>query len=658
MFKEKALVLYKNRPAIVSGFEADKININVPGGESVKVREKDIELIHPGPCALSDLTDPVSHKQIKDTDIREAWELLADNENINLKELAEIAFGEFNPVNAWAAWKLVAEGLYFTGSLGAIKARTGEQVREVDRKREEKEKEAVERTLFYEKIKKLLPYKMENAEAIFTDSEKRFFQDLEALAKGQSDKSRTLKELGRQETPEEAHRLLLAAGVWTLWDNPHPFRQGFGSISTALKSIENNSGGLNIPPEDRLDLTALAAYAIDSSYSDDPDDAVSLEGPDSEGNYCLWVHVADPASIIIPGSPIDIEAREKGASLYLPEGVSRMINPEITSLFSLGYSGKLINGKKNISPALSFKIIINSDLTIKKAEVHPSMVNIERISFEEADELIFSDSVPEDRREAHQMLSALYKMAEGNVERRLDTGAVMIDMPEVHISVKPRSEIIIEPYVKYRSAEMIRECMIWAGEGAARWAMENKIAIPFLSQEAGELPNKRLSDLAGAYQIRRSMRPRLVSIKPGVHWGLGLDQYTQVTSPLRRYTDLLCHQQFRAFLGTAAYREIKPLTEDEVLLRIGASEAAVSSVGRADRASKVFWTMVYLADKKDTVWKGILLENRGSRGVVFIPALGLETQININSGLAPNDEMELKLLSVKIPEGEAVFSSL
>jgi hypothetical protein len=51
--------------------------------------------------------------------------------------------------------------------------------------------------------------------------------------------------------------------------------------------------------------------------------------------YSLWVHVADPAASVLPGSPADIEARSRGTTLYLPEGASRMLGEEVLSLFVL-----------------------------------------------------------------------------------------------------------------------------------------------------------------------------------------------------------------------------------------------------------------------------------------------------------------------------------
>jgi exoribonuclease-2 len=154
------------------------------------------------------------------------------------------------------------------------------------------------------------------------------------------------------------------------------------------------------------------------------------------------------------------------------------------------------------------------------------------------------------------------------------------------------------------------------------------------------------------------MRPRTLSVKPGRHYGLGLEQYTQVTSPLRRYTDLLAHQQIRAVLGTGAYRDIPPLEEDAVLPALAAGEAAAAAAVRAERASRAHWTAVYLSGRKGSAWDGIVLERKGSRTAVLIPALGLETQAVLNGDAEPNDPAALTLTAVSIPKGEAVFINI
>jgi len=225
---------------------------------------------------------------------------------------------------------------------------------------------------------------------------------------------------------------------------------------------------------------------------------------------------------------------------------------------------------------------------------------------------------------------------------------VNIELPETHITVVDGTPEI-QPIVPYRSTSLVRECMIAAGEGAGNWAAVRGIAFPYISQEVdiqGDIPE----GLAGSYFLRKCMRPRVLSTKPGRHQGLGLDTYSQVTSPLRRYTDLLAHMQIRAFL-----RGDEPLGADEVSARLGFFEAAAAAAVQAERASNNHWTMVHLSGKKDSLWDAVALEKKGNRWAVMIPSLALETQAVLQRDVAPNDRVALVLKSANIPKGEAVF---
>ncbi|MDR2965204.1 MAG: RNB domain-containing ribonuclease [Treponema sp.] len=624
MAQLNALVLYKGKPAIVKEHSDDKYNISLADGSHIKVRDKDIEQLHPGP--VKNFGELDTHKPDISA-IREAWELLLDEDNTQLthKEIASIVFGDFTPSSAYTVYCILQDGLYFTGTITDIKLRSKEEIETEEAKRSEKQRDGEERTKFLERCKnnRLTEEDLQQASS-------RFMQDVEALAYGKSVKSRTMKELGLSETPEDAHALLLKTGIWTTEINPHPVRFGI-----SLNSV--NICPSNPPAEDRRDLCHLDSFAIDSPWSNDPDDAVSIEI--EEKCFILYVHVSDPASSINFDSPAEKEARDRGATLYLPETTVRMISDECLSIFALGLSEK--------STALTFKLTVNENGEIQKTEIFPSTVKVRRLTYNEADKLM--DNTDSSEGTALQTLNNLAMLL---LKRRMAQGAVNIDLPDVHISIE-NGEVSIKPYDKNISAIMVRECMIAAGEGAGNWASERGLAMPYISQET-ELPsNNILPGYAGSMQLRKGMRPRVISTKPGRHQGLGLDIYTQVTSPLRRYTDLLAHMQIRAFLNTA--KGNTPLSADEISARFGYSEAAAAACVQAERASDNHWKMVYLSEKKESVWNAAALEKKGNRWLVIIPALALETQAALNKDVYPNEEIKLILKSVNISRGEAVF---
>ena len=633
MVCENALVAYKNRPALVREKAQDKIVIALCDGEKVKVREKDIDLIHPGPARGFDGIDGGASP---DAAVREAWELLlADGGNlVSLKELAELVGGDYTPGSAWAAFRLLLDGLYFTGGIDAIRPRPEDQVIADGKRREEKTREDGERRLFLERLKARKPFPAdEGSDGASGDS--RFVQDVEALAYGKSEKSRTMRDIGLGETPEEAHSLLLDTGLWTNLVNPHPAR--FGVSTLQARQVPAPSPEEDRPAGDRRDLRHLPAFAIDSPWSHDPDDALSLE---TDGDtWVLYVHVADPASAIAADSPCEREARDRGATLYVPEGSFRMLAEETLPLFALGLA--------QTSPALTFKVTLDPEGRILGTEIFPSTVRVSRLTYEKADGLIAGTEGGD-----VAILRDLNALARRNLGRRVASGAINIEMPETHMDVT-EGRVTIEPVVRHESAVLVRECMLLAGEAAGGWAMQRGLSIPYIAQETGELPGEVLPGLAGSYQLRRCMRPRVLSAKPGLHCGLGLDVYTQVTSPLRRYTDLLSHIQIRASL-----RGDPVLSADDLASRMFAGEAAASAVSQAERASRGHWIMVYLSGKKDSVWDAVALEKRGNRWLTVIPELGLETQVSLRGDVAPNDGVRLALKSASVPTGEAVFAAL
>jgi exoribonuclease-2 len=310
-----------------------------------------------------------------------------------------------------------------------------------------------------------------------------------------------------------------------------------------------------------------------------------------------------------------------------------MLAEDALPLFALGLSEK--------SLALTFKMAVDENGAIIDTEIFPSIIKVQRLTYEEADKKM-------NTADNAALLCALFDLSQKIQNRRTANGAVNIDFTDIHITIE-NGKVKIEPIMEFRSTLMVKECMIAAGEGAGTWAASKGLAFPYISQEV-EIQGKVPDGLAGSYQLRRCMRPRVLSTKPGRHQGLGLDTYSHVTSPLRRYTDLLAHIQIRTFL-----RGDKVLSADEISARLGFSEAASVAAVHAERASENHWKMVFLTDKIDSLFNAVALEKKGNRWAVIIPSLALETQVALQKDVSPNSNVNLVLKSVNIPKGEAVF---
>jgi exoribonuclease-2 len=193
------------------------------------------------------------------------------------------------------------------------------------------------------------------------------------------------------------------------------------------------------------------------------------------------------------------------------------------------------------------------------------------------------------------------------------------------------------------------DAMLMAGEACARWCIERGIAIPFAGQappDKAEVPQ----DLAGMYAYRRRFKPTRLSVEPAEHSGLGLALYTRATSPLRRYSDLLVHQQIRSGLSGGL-----ALDAQQVSQRVGESEAAGVAVRRAERLSNHHWKLVYLRRHPHWVGEGVVVEVEERKVVVLIPALALDAKVRAPGGAVLNDRLRLVPREIDLPELDCYF---
>jgi exoribonuclease-2 len=196
---------------------------------------------------------------------------------------------------------------------------------------------------------------------------------------------------------------------------------------------------------------------------------------------------------------------------------------------------------------------------------------------------------------------------------------------------------------------IVREAMLMAGEAVAGYALREGIPFAFSTQEATQIPT--LPDgLAGMYALRRFMKRGQLKSLPARHAGIGLDIYTQVTSPIRRYQDLIVHQQLRAHI-----RGHDLLTSQEMLQRLGAAEAVTSNMRQLERLSNQHWTMVYLSETPQWHGEGVIVETDGPHSTALIPNIGLETHLHCQRSLPLNTRVPIVLGVVNVPELRAFF---
>ena len=636
---KNSIVLYKSTVAVVVDRDGDKFQIRfctqpaTPTGKKAvygeqKVREKDVVLLHEGPVSSLEKVLDNGSKDFK-AQINDAYELLQSDEStatapIAINELADYALGNFDADVAWGFYCNLTAGVQFAVNQDELKngkiifvPRSLEEINSINQKNYEKEHEAEIRAAFINRVK---------TNSLDLPADAKFMGEVEAFAMCKTEKSKVMQEAGITQTIEKAHKLLIDTGIWDFTKNPYPTRFGF--------SFDSAREQLGAMKEEEREEVPCVCYAIDAPNAADPDDAVGFDG-----TY-FWVCIADPASTVEPDSSIDMAARARGTTLYIPEGASRMLCESCLEDYALGLSEKA-TGKK--SSALAFRLKMTDDSQIEECEIKKVRVEVKMISYAEAEE----------QKESPE-LKPMFELARKNLLRRQNNNAVTIQMPEVKIKVDKETKIVsIVTEEKYESNDMIQEMMLLAGEGAARFAFSHNIPFPFVSQEAPEFPESVPEGWAGQFARVKCMRKRSVGITPAPHAGLGLSFYSQVTSPLRRYGDLVSHQQLRAYINGK-----KLLGKDEMLERIAAGDAASLAARKASRLSDTHWKLVYLLQNPEKTYKGYCIDHIGKDARYLIPELDMQTVIG-GAGEDPlNYEAELKAERVDIPTQDVRFIRL
>ena len=525
-----ALVAYKGKPAKIVASTTHKYEVSFSDGSSQKVREKDFRYIHP---EFSNVSDQCSKADISIlNDLQE--------ESLSLQEITEWIFDDFTSQNAWCVYLMSEDGLYFYWAKDALMLRPIEQVKIIQTQRNEK-------ALAAESLERCIVNLNNN---IFDNDDIVWINEIEQVALNQSKHSKAMSALSIENTPENAHELLVKLKYWSEFTNPYPQRHKIYSD----EEIKVESKELS-----RKDLTHLTCLAIDNSDSSDADDAISIDGDK------LWIHIADVASYVEIDSELDIFAQKRASNLYLPDQILHMLPPELSSVCSLGGS--------EISHAISIGLRLDSS-EISDIEIHLSEIKVTNMSYEYADKVI----------NENEILSKLNNIAISHKAFRNDNGAIKLNLPNVDVKVKDE-KVFIRPQEDSNSRDLVAEMMVIAGRTIAQFAIENNISMPYLTQEAGNFSKEVIENIqkltiAKAFEASRGFKRSKITVKPSMHSGLGLSAYTRATSPMRRYLDLLVQQQLVRFLSK------QPTLDDNAVKdRIKVINSSMPKVNKAIRQS-------------------------------------------------------------------------
>lgn len=332
----------------------------------------------------------------------------------------------------------------------------------------------------------------------------------------------------------------------------------------------------------RLDLRGLGICTIDGPDAKDLDDAISVSR--TRLGYRLGVHIADVSHYVKAGSAIDLEARERGTSVYFADRVIPML-PEALS-----------NGVCSLNAGedkLTFSAIIELDKqgTILSFRFRKSIINSKvRGVYGEVNQLFNGTADKALRKKYSPVIRSLHvarELAEILKARAKRSGTVELDSTESRFVLDGQGVCVdVQPRESGEAEQMIEQLMITANQAAAQLAKRANLPFVYRIHEQ-PAPDRveSLADLVGAlglnpvslrhsasvktadfaaimeqaegtpaqkvisHQLLRTMAKARYDTQPVGHFGLALEDYCHFTSPIRRYPDTAIHRILSAYLA-------------------------------------------------------------------------------------------------------------
>ncbi|XP_024394538.1 ribonuclease II, chloroplastic/mitochondrial [Physcomitrium patens] len=630
-------------------------------GNVHSVKPQQITFIVPGAedFKTADISAFINKAQtLEDSSLLEfAWEELLDaKKDVNAVELAKICYGD-GPIEYYAAHRLlISQQVYFRckqkGPSAIYEPRPLSQVNDL-KQQQIIEKAAREELLVYiNEIRSAcdLPHESKpplnhwQSNAYFnarTDALRVYALELASAPKAPQQRQlaeEVLEALNISKKSSTAVDLLIKMGVFPVHVNLELLKSGV-PIEFSSECVEAAQSVMTNPPldtnlADRVDLTHLKVYTIDSEDADEIDDGLSaIRLPD--GRIKVWIHVADPTRWVPPMHLLDKEAKRRSTSIYLPTGAVPMFPMNLASTVM-----SLRQGHE--ACALTVSIIFHCDGSIAESEVMCSTIKpTYRLSYDNAAELL-SMNVEEEAE-----LYLLAEVAKSRREWRNSQGAIDATVPEASIKVldpdSPKPSIIMSVVDQAGPAsQLVSEMMIACGEALAAFGEEKNISLPYRGQASQEIPAGDMEAIpegpCRALALRRYLgRADMSFMKPISHAALGVRGYVQFTSPIRRYSDLLAHYQVKAILRG----EPPPFSSAYVEAVMAVVNLQSRQARKLQVSSTRYWAIEYLRRQpRGTQFQALVLRFvREGEPLVLIEKLGIQAQANLVRNTAVGSEI-------------------
>ena len=578
----------------------------------------------------------------QDIPLQEIWELASEEEQTSFSPdfLAELYFGGNLTDDQSAAFlrAVFTDRFFFKYKNEKVNVHTPAQVEQLRHQRQkEKEKEAI-LTTGARNLQTIMDGGSVTKEQ-WPDRDRIFSWIADFVLFGseapESDMVRQLLKKADLNRPNDGHKLLVQAGVWQRDENipllkaeqPVNFKPELMAHATSF--AEPNADELLADPR-RKDFRHLDIFTIDGASTRDYDDALHVERLDN-GETLVGIHISDVSFFITPQDPLFSEAMERSTSLYFPEGQIPMLPRELSQgVFSLI--------KDRVRPAISFLVKLSADGEILSSKIVPSVIQVKRqLSYTEVDRIIDQD----------KELSLLNTVRQQLRLARAERGALLLSFPDVNIYVNKQGVVTLHlSQSDSASRNLVSELMILANGVAADYLAAQEAPGLFRSQPP---PRKRLiSGVRNSLQDiacqRRFLSRGELTVHPKPHSGLGLNSYTTVTSPIRRFLDMVIQMQISNMIHGRGIL----FSADECKNFAGTIQQKLGRANTVRQQRHRYWILRYLEGQEGNMVSALVVSHGPKRiNLILLDCLfDIDLPPNPSFPVEPGDTVKVRIARV------------
>lgn len=582
---------------------------------------------------------------VRELDLEELWELVLDegeDKDWSLDELTAFLFSEqAGPLQKSLTYRALAEArVYFWRKGESFRIRTREQVEEALARQIVEAKRDLERAALRDWMRQVWEHGATEPPTEFYD----FIQDWrqrirDAAIWGEksshySHVQRLLKDLDNK-TKEPAFEFMIRLGEWTEDENLDLFLNDIPScfppeVLEASRLLEAQLEDCLQDP-DREDLTDWECYSIDDPDTTEVDDALAFRTtPDG---FEMAIHIADASAFLTPDVVVmENEIRERATSVYLPDLKVRMVPEGLSDIVM-----SLLEGQER--PAFTFRVKFDLEGNVVSSRMTPSKVKVtKRYDYDEVDALVAAGD---------PYWVAVAGLAEKLKVLREAKGALNLPFLRMDIKLDDKGKVHLVPDERDSAAQtVVSEAMIIANGVAADYAADNGLPAIYRGQKAPDPPLEMRAEWLPhhLFEVRKGLARSSQGLEPCPHSGLGLDRYLQVTSPIRRYRDLIHQRQIKHHLKCGAV--LYSLEEmEEIMAR---TSTTISAVEKMERNRRAYYLHKYLLAQRGRELEAVVLASSADRYVLqFKESLREVEALHGSSSLkSPGETVRVKLLSV------------